>query len=128
MTSRNPVYDQHDKAFSNVSAFIVMKDGERVATVAFKFPKDGAAPLHCFLHVLGLPMVKGTAKGYGYDKKSAAFAHAAEKQAAVKLESWQTSDYSSEYAIAQSFVAAFRDGYDWNDNLRQAGFTVLQAV
>lgn len=127
--ANNPIYDQHDKAFSQVSAFVIMKGAERVATVAFKFPRDGAGRLQCFLHVLGLPMVKGIAGGYGYDKKSAAFANAAEKQATVKLESWQNAEgYSAEYETAKAFVAAFRDGYGWCDNLREAGFTVLQAV
>lgn len=125
----NPIYDQHDKAFARVSAHVIIKDGERVATVAFKYPTDGAGRLQCFLHVLALPMVKGTASGYGYDKASAAFADAAEKQAKVKLEDWQTPDgYAEQYAIAQAMVDCFRDGYSWQDNLREAGFTVWQAV
>lgn len=126
--TRNAIYDQHDKAFANVSAFVILKDGERVATVAFKFPRDGAGRLYCYLHVIGLPMVRGQAGGYGYDKKSAAFRDAAEKQAKVKLGSWQTSDYSVEYAIAEAFYSCLNDGHDWNDDLRKAGYTVLQAV
>lgn len=126
--SRNPIYDQCDKAFNRVSAHVIVKDGERIATVAFKYPADGAGRLQCFLHVLGLPMVKGTASGYGYDKASAAFANAAEKQAKVKLEDWQTGDHSAEFAIALAMVNGFRDGYSWLDNLREAGFTVWQAV
>ncbi len=123
------IYDQHDKAFSNVSAFVIMKDGERVATVAFKFPKDGASRLSCFLHVLSLPMVKGTATGYGYDKRSAAFKDAASKQCAVKLEEWQSADgYEKEYAIAKTMRECLIDGYDWNRNLTDACFVVYQAV
>jgi hypothetical protein len=124
----NTIYDQHDKAFANVSAFIVMNGNERVATIAFKFPKDGAGRLSCFLHVLGLPMVKGNAGGYGYDKKSAAFRDAAEKQCQVKLESWQTSDYAAEYAVAAKIRDCLNNGHSFNDDLREAGFTVYQAV
>jgi len=126
--TRNAIYDQHEKAFSNVSAFVVVKDGERIATVAFKFPKDGAGRLYCYLHVIGLPMVRGHAGGYGYDKKSAAFRDAAEKQAKVKLGSWQTSDYSAEYALAESLYGCLNDSHDWHNDLRDAGFTVMQAI
>jgi hypothetical protein len=127
----NTIYTQHDAAFRNVSAYIIMKGGERVATVAFKFPRDGAGRLYCYLHVSGLPMVRGYAGGYGYDKKSAAFTDAAHKQRSVKLESWQTADgYKEQRAISETFYSAVagRDGYDWDHNLRKAGFTVLQAV
>ena len=127
--TRNAIYDQHDAAFKNVSAFVILKDGERVATVAFKFPKDGAGRLYCYLHVLGLPMVRGYAGGYGYDKKSAALADAASKQCAVKLESWQTPEgYTKEYATAQAIKACLTSGHSWDHDLREAGFVVLQAV
>jgi ABC-type branched-subunit amino acid transport system substrate-binding protein len=128
---RNPIYDQHDKAFARVSAFVIMKGGERAATVAFKFPADGAGRLQCFFHVISLPMVKGTASGYGYDKKSAAFADAARKAEGVKLENWQEeTGYLLQRAIATAINQAMQgnDGRDWNDNLRDAGFTVFQAV
>lgn len=124
------IYDQHEKAFAQVSAFIIMQNNERVATVAFKFPRDGAGRLSCFLHVLGLPMVKGIAGGYGYDKKSAAFTDAARKADKVKLESWQSEGgYSREREIASLMRAAMvYDGSSWEDALRKVGFTVLQAV
>jgi hypothetical protein len=125
------IYDQHDAAFNNVSAFVIMKEGERVATVAFKFPRDGAGRLWCYLHVLGLPMVRGYAGGYGYDKRSAAFLDAARKQTAVKLKSWQSAEgYEKERATAEAFynAVATRDGYEWNRNLTDAGFVALQAV
>lgn len=127
--SRNKIYDQHDAAFKNVSAFVVMENGERVATVAFKFPADGAGRLYCYFHVIGLAMVRGTANGYGYDKKSAAFADAAAKQYEVKLESWQDiTAYDGEYAIAKRMRDCLTDGASWDGDLRNAGFTVLQAV
>ena len=73
------IYDQHRAAFSNVSAYVVMHGGERVATVAIKYPRDGAGRLYAYVHWLGVPMVRGFAGGGGYDKRSAACASAARK-------------------------------------------------
>jgi hypothetical protein len=138
------IYDQHDAAFLQVSAFVIARtvntaslnhdpviEIDRVATIAFKFPKDGAGRLYCYLHVLGLPMVRGMAGGYGYDKRTAAFEDAAKKQASAKLEDWQTEDgYAAQREIARAILASFegRGGHDWQANLRHAGLTVLQAV
>ncbi len=125
------IYKQHDAAFSHVSAFIITRAGgcERVATVAFKFPRDGAGRLYCYLHVLGLPMVRGSAGGYGYDKKSAAFHDAANKQREAGVRTHASGDnHLIEYAIAQAFVDCFTDGGNWDRDLHEAGFTVLQAV
>jgi hypothetical protein len=127
----NPIYDQHDKAFNRVAAYVIMQGNERVATVAFKFPADGAGRLYCYLHVIGLPMVRGMASGYGYDKKSAAFEDAARKQAVVKLEDWQDpKGYQSQQEVAAMIAESMagRDGYEWSANLHKAGFTVIQAV
>lgn len=44
------IYDQHRKAFSNVSAYVVMAGEQRCATIAFKFPKDGAGRLYAYMH------------------------------------------------------------------------------
>ncbi len=125
----NTIYDQHEKAFANVSAYVLLKNGQQIGKVAFKYPKDGAGRLTCYLHIHGLKMVKGFAGGYGYDKTSAAFYDAAQKQAIVKLESWQsTTGYETEYADAKALLSVWKDGHDWTDNVRNAGFTVLQAV
>jgi hypothetical protein len=66
------IYEQHRKAFENVAAYVIAKDGEQVATVAFKYPRDGAGRLYAYVHWLGLPMVRGYANGMVYDKGSAA--------------------------------------------------------
>lgn len=66
------IYEQHKAAFPNVSAYVVLNSAkERVATVAFKYPRDGAGRLYCYLHVLGVAMVRGYASGCGYDKHGA---------------------------------------------------------
>lgn len=72
-------YEKHSKAFAVVSAGALVVNGVQKGTLAFKFPKDGAGRLTCFLHIHGSPMVIGIAGGYGYDKKSAALESACEK-------------------------------------------------
>src|SRR3546814_19140140 len=66
------IYDQHDKAFARVSAYVVTKDGAHVANVSIKFPADGAGRLYAYVHWIGLEMVRDHATGYGYDKRTAA--------------------------------------------------------
>lgn len=112
------IYKQHDAAFNQVSAFVILQGGERVATIAFKFPRDGAGRLYAYVHWIGVEMVRGHANGYGYDKKSAAV-----ESAVAKL-------LERNEAQTMEFANAVKDcgGYNWDSALRKAGFTVLQAV
>jgi hypothetical protein len=116
------IYDQHRAAFSNVSAYVVLKDGKRVASVAFKFPRDGAGRLYCYLHIFGAPMARGYAGGYGYDKRSAACEAAAAKHS--------RDAYPEDLANIDAIKAALAgdSGYEWDRRLRDAGFDVVQAV
>lgn len=66
------IYEQHDAAFNLVSAYVLMRGKTKVATIALKYPKDGAGRLYCYFHVLGCEMVRGHSSGCGYDKASAA--------------------------------------------------------
>lgn len=117
------IYDLHDKAFSNVQAFVIAKDSERVATVAFKYPKDGAGRLYCYLHILGFPMVRACASGYGYDKRSAAAA------AAAKLVDLSGDHSLARKELAQTIKSLITDGgHSWERPLQDAGFNVWQAV
>lgn len=120
------IYDQHAAAFKNVSAFVILKDGERVATIAFKFPKDGAGRLYAYVHWFGCAMVRGSATGYGYDKKSAACESATDKlfNAECGL------DDDNHVILYKQFHKALRDisGSSFDRALDNAGFTVLQAV
>ena len=120
------IYEQHDKAFNRVSAFVVARDGERVATVAIKFPLDGASRLYAYVQWIGMQMVRGSANGYGYDKRSSAVSDALGKLPAL-------------YPIDRGLGGitgydAFRDtrgGMDsgnWTHALEKAGFQVWQAV
>lgn len=117
------IYDQHRAAFSQVSAYVVMHGADRVATVAIKYPRDGAGRLYAYVHWLGVPMVRGFAGGGGYDKRSAACASAARKLPEHLPEGYDAAAY-------RRFVDVMRadGGLDWNTALTGAGFNVLQAV
>lgn len=116
------VYKQHDAAFSAVSAFVIGWKGERVATVALKFPRDGAGRLYAYVHWHGSRMVRAFAGGYGYDKRSAAV-----ESAAAMIE---TPDYMPDLDAFNAFKLALSGigGNDWTRALDNAGFTVWQAV
>lgn len=117
------IYVQHDAAFRLVSAYVILKDGVCVATVGLKFPKDGAGRLQAYVHWLGTPMVRGTAGGYGYDKRSAAIANAVSKM--VTGTHLETGDGPAR----QFYDALAMDSGDyWDGRLRKAGFTVQQVV
>lgn len=130
------IYDQHDKAFGAVSAYVILWGGCKVATIAFKSPKDGAGRLWAYVHWLGLPMVRGCASGYGYDKFSAAVSDAAKRLSVVAAK-----DRTEELGPPRSEGADWLDGYEpfhtaladdngprWLSRLEQAGFDVLRAV
>lgn len=113
----NVIYDQHAQAFRHVAAYVVTDAaGDRVATVAFKYAASGLRTT-CYLHVLGVPMVRAHANGGGYDKASAAV-HAACRKV----------DPQYSELRAMIILAVKDEGRSWDGDLRAAGFHVLQAV
>lgn len=114
------VYDQHRAAFANVCAYVVLKDGDRVASIAFKF----GASVTAYVQWFGVDMTRGRAGGAGYDRQSAAIGNAARKIP-------DSINNREGDAIARAaFIDACgdRDGRTWDQRLRDAGFTVFQAV
>lgn len=127
------IYDLHRKAFPNVSAYVVMdRGGVRRATIAFRYPRDGAGRLWAYVHWCGLEMVRGYASGYGYDKHSAACASAADRLRMVDgaYDDGTPHHTPEEKARFLAFKGALEtdSGPRWDDRLRDAGFTVWQAV
>ena len=121
------IYKQHEAAFKNVSAYVIADaTGERVATIAFKFAASGLRTT-CYMHWLGSPMVKGVANGGGYDKASAA-AWAASQTIKTGDAANAPPDGEKMNAFI-AFVSAIKDqGRHWDQDLKAAGFNVLQAV
>ena len=131
------IYEQHRAAFANVSAYVIIKDGERVATIAFKFPKDGAGRLYAYAHWIGLEMVRGFASGGGYDKRTAACADAGKRLSPLLHnalnESRRMNDaialrHALHCGVKCTAALAADRGPTWESALRDAGFTVFQAV
>lgn len=116
---KSDIYDQHKAAFAQVSAYVITLEGERVATIAFKYPRDGASNLYAYVHWLGTQMVRGWAAGGGYDKHSAACQHAMRRVRVGAPHDGYTAFYA---ALAND------GGSTWDTRLRHAGFDVLQAV
>jgi hypothetical protein len=118
------IYNQHAASFRQVSAFVILKGADRVATVAIKFPADGAGRLTAYVHWIGVEMVRGFASGYGYDKRSAACANAAKRIPD------DVTGRAGDAESRQAFIDALGDdnGHDWTRRLESAGFTVIQAV
>ena len=114
------IYDKHRAAFDAVSAYVIVRDGERVGTIAFKYPRDGAGRLYAYVHFHGIAMVRGGAAGGGYDKHSAACASAARAMVVC----------NEKPVYLDHFVTALAkdDGFGWDRNLRSHGFDVWQAV
>lgn len=122
------IYDQHKAAFANVSAYIVLNSAnERVASIAFKLPKDGAGRLYVYVHWFGVEMVRGFASGYGYDKKTAACAVAA-RLIPDRINGNRTPGETA--GEREAFIDALgKDGgHYWDRELENRGFKVFQAV
>ena len=127
----------YHKAFTQVSAFVILKDGEKVATVAIKYPRGrGAGRLYAYVHWLGIRMVRGYACGDCYDETTTACVSAGqifdidaadEKVRELGIEMRDRGPWHVHY---RPFVTALRlnDGYGWRHNLEKAGFKVLQAI
>lgn len=74
-------WNKFDKAFSQVSAFIILDSETKdvISKIALKYPKDGAGRLSCYIHIIGNEVQIGTASGYGYDKRTSAIIDSANK-------------------------------------------------
>lgn len=121
------IYEQHDKAFKQVSAKAILRDGVHVANISIKFPIDGAGRFYAYFHLIGSEMCRGFAGGYGYDKTTACVYDAITK---TEIADDHYSNTPKQLEMLAMFKAAIsdNDGYDWQRLLRDAGFTVLNVV
>lgn len=123
--SKPNVYDQLNAHTALVSASAILFQGEVVAKIVFKFPKDGMGKLYAYVHWIGVPMVRGSASGCGYDKKSAALA----KLPTIEPDEAQLGqDYSNEQRLFIDSLAKCDDGWGWDYHLKRAGFTVCTII
>lgn len=124
------IYRSHEKAFQQVSAFVVMRGADCVAKVAVKFPPAGHGErrVTAFVHVLGLPMRKGHADGCGYDKRSAAILSACGKLPNIGEGNIMRAQYPSTCETMDAFKSLKDNGYCPLDQLVKLGFSVFQAT
>lgn len=120
------IYEQHDAAFKLVSAYAVLKDGQHVANVKIKYPRDGAGRLWAYVHWIGFEMVRGCAGGYGYDKTSAAVYDAACKAVKVITPDTPRQEYRALFLTVMSGHKVESQG--WKRVLEDVGFTVLNVI
>lgn len=116
------IWHQFDKATKAISAYAILKDGEYVGRIVFK---NGAA-MSCYLQVWGSAMVKGQARGGGYDRATAA-AH----NAAARLDPKQNLTAVERIhvpAIKAALLGASDDGTGWIKRLEGAGYTVCGVI
>lgn len=119
-------WEQHDKAFRDVSAYVVL-DAQHVpvAKIAIKYPKDGAGRLWAYVHWIGTTVARHHSDGYGYDKRTPAVIGALLK-----------ADYAGDHpdidrkAELERLKASLNphSGIDWERQFRDAGYQVIQAV
>lgn len=115
------VYDQHQQHTRRTGAAAILHNGQHVANITFAFPADGAGRLYAYVHWIGTRMVRGSANGYGYDKRTAAVASAARKH----LENWDKSEIPTNECMFWEAIKVDQ-GQEWHDRLRDAGFQVCQ--
>ena len=123
------IYDQHASAFPHMSAYVILKDGERVATVAVKYSARSTR-VWAYLHVIGLPMVRACVDGGGYDRTSVAVSKAA-RAVSAQFDAYTPINLSELHDLANlwnDLAPSFDRGQHWDRALEDAGFIVLQAV
>lgn len=103
---------EHSPAWNRASAYVILKGGKEVGRIKVKHPKDGMGPLVSFLwdwtgpeSIDKLGIQRGSASGCGYDKLAAAMEGF--KFGAITFKDHPT---------------------DWKMQLREAGYTLIQAL
>lgn len=119
--TNHAVYEQFDNATRNLSAYVILKGEIVVAKVVLKWATSGTRTT-AFVHWYGTQMAKGVANGAGYDKASASVAAAARKIP----DDIAGRDEHDRAAFLDA--AMLNGGKAWDNALRDAGFTVHQAV
>lgn len=131
LTDDGKVYNQCDAAFRDIWAGVVMKGADRVATIAIKTggrSSPNGLTVTAYVHVIGLPMQKGIARGYGYDMKTAAIAAAVRKLPAAIAGCTRTLECPAIAEAGDAFARLQDAGHDIPHQLRAMGFEFFQAV
>ena len=115
MSKREATYAAFDRAFSNVSAYVLIHDGAPVGRVAFKH----GASVQCFAQIWGSDMSRGRAGGGGYDRTTAAA-----EQAIERMGGGDTRPDAQAHVDAIKAAMGGQDGKRWTQRVEDAGYTV----
>lgn len=121
------IYDQFNAHTPLISAHAILLNGIMVAKIVFKLPKDGAGRLYAYIHWFGVPMVRGSASGYGYDKKSSALSRSPAMEP-DHVQNGQLVPYQNPAQVKFIEALSKDDGYGWDYHLKAVGFTVYTVI
>jgi hypothetical protein len=124
--NQTALYNAQRKAVNDALIYVVFEGPRLVARVSFHYNRSNTA-CTCYLWVQAAGISKGTAKGGGYDRKSAAALKAAEKIPALDRCYQEIMGYAER---VEKIRAALNhdDGHEWQRHLEAAGFVVYSAV
>lgn len=121
---------EHDRFTADLHAWAVFKGSEHVANITVRYggrSSPHGLTVRAYVHVLGLPMVRGIARGGGYDMKSAAIVGT--------WRMWPKNTYQDDAHLSLSTrqtvkdFAGLKDGsHDIPHQLREMGYTVAQVL
>ena len=115
MSTREATYAAFDRAFSNVSAYVILHSGAAVGRVAFKH----GASVQCYAQVWGSDMERGKAGGGGYDRTTAAA-----EQAFARMGGKDATPQVKAHVDAIQRAMTGPDGKRWTVRLEEAGYTI----
>lgn len=121
------IYRELEKITSDLTAWSVTKDGEQVARIVVRYGGRNSPhglTVRAFVHVLGLPMVRGIARGYGYDMKTAAIVKACSLLTYIPPGNILRAQSPDICAANDAFGALRDNGHDIPSQLRELGYRV----
>lgn len=126
--SSDAVYKDFERVTQDLGAWAVLKNGEYVAKVVTHTGgrrSPNGLTVRAFVHVFGLPMVRGIARGYGYDMRTAAILSAGEQL----TYSLRADAYQQRLAdVCADFRSLKDNGHDWTSQLSELGYVVEWVV
>lgn len=118
------VYQKFEASFTNVSAYVILKEGVHIANITLKYPKDGMGRLQCYIHIFGTEMQNSFSSGYGYDKRS----HAIHVTAKKYLNSDEYNKLRMNEKIFIDLLSSDEADNGWGDVLYSNGFTKINVM
>lgn len=121
---QNPeaIRSEFERATQDLSAWLVQKNGETVAKIVVKYggrKSPHGLTVRAYVWVLGLPMVRGIARGGGCDMKSAAILSAVQHLNHPMMEPGTVTE-----RVGLAFATLKDNGHDIPHQLRELGYAV----